>query len=55
MDLNVQNLRYLWILGAESSELKIKVVVTETAGRERGQELQNRNGQRCRGQVGRKR
>lgn len=26
--MNIQNLRYLWVLGAESAELKIKVVVT---------------------------
>lgn len=49
-------MRNLWILGAESSELKIKAVVTETAGRwTEGQKLQKWNGQRHRGQVGRKR
>lgn len=45
--MNIQNLRYLWVLGAESGELKIKVVVTGTAGRgKEGQKLQKRTGQR---------
>lgn len=30
--MNIQNLRNLWILGAESSELKIKEVVHRDSG-----------------------